>query len=96
MSLGIPVKLIHEGEGNNVTVELKNGEVYRGLLDSSEDNMNCQLSNVTLTGRDGRISKLQYVFLRGSMIRFVVLPDALKNSPLLLKIRNPILDTANN
>lgn len=92
MSLGVPIKLIHEGEGNNVTIELKNGEVYRGLLNSSEDNMNCQLSNVTLTSRDGRTSRLQQVFLRGSMIRFIVLPDNLKNSPLLLKIRNPALD----
>ena len=28
----IPIKLLHEGVGNNVTVELKSGEIYRGFL----------------------------------------------------------------
>lgn len=40
---GVPVKLLHDGEGHVVTVELKNGEVYRGLLSDVEDTMNCQL-----------------------------------------------------
>lgn len=48
---GIPVKLLHEGEGNPVTIELRNGEVYRGHLDAAEDNMNCQLSGVTFRAR---------------------------------------------
>jgi small nuclear ribonucleoprotein (snRNP)-like protein len=34
-------------------VELKSGEVYRGTLVEAEDNWNCQLTNVSLTGRDG-------------------------------------------
>ena len=64
--IGIPIKLLHEGEGNTVTVELKNGEVYRGLLQTSEESMNCQMSGVTMTARDGRVSKLEQVYLRGS------------------------------
>jgi hypothetical protein len=40
---GVPVKLLHEGEGHVVTVELKNGEIYRGLLSEAEDTMNCQM-----------------------------------------------------
>lgn len=35
--------LLHEAEGHTVVVELKNGEIYRGLLDQAEDTMNCQL-----------------------------------------------------
>jgi hypothetical protein len=42
-SIGVPVKLLHEGEGHVVTIELKNGETYRGLLSEAEDTMNCQL-----------------------------------------------------
>ena len=84
--VGIPIKLLHEGEGNVVTVELKNGEVYRGTLDESEESMNCQMSAVTMTGRDGRVSKLEQVYLRGSMIRFVILPDMLKNAPMVKRL----------
>jgi small nuclear ribonucleoprotein D3 len=32
VSVGVPIKLLHEGEGHIITVELKNGEIYRGLL----------------------------------------------------------------
>merc|ERR1719370_818028 len=35
-SIGIPVKLLHEGIGHTVTCELKTGEMYRGHL------MNCE------------------------------------------------------
>jgi small nuclear ribonucleoprotein (snRNP)-like protein len=52
---GVPVKLLHEAEGHPVSIELRNGEIYRGQLDSSEDTMNCHLSNVVHTARDGRI-----------------------------------------
>eukprot|EP00591_Stephanopyxis_turris_P008731 CAMPEP_0195526260 /NCGR_PEP_ID=MMETSP0794_2-20130614/27213_1 /TAXON_ID=515487 /ORGANISM="Stephanopyxis turris, Strain CCMP 815" /LENGTH=73 /DNA_ID=CAMNT_0040656897 /DNA_START=12 /DNA_END=230 /DNA_ORIENTATION=+ len=69
---GIPIRLLLEGEGNPVTVELKTGEVYRGFLLAAEENMNCQLSKVTLTHRDGRVSKLEHVYLRGSQVRFFV------------------------
>jgi hypothetical protein len=41
--VGVPIKLLHEGEGHVVTVELKNGEVYKGLLSEAEDTMNCQM-----------------------------------------------------
>lgn len=87
MSVGIPVKLLHEGEGHNVTIELRNGEVYRGLLNESEDNMNCQLSNVTFTARDGSTRQLEAVYLRGSQIRFVVLPELLKNAPMFKRVQ---------
>ncbi|KAG6611148.1 Small nuclear ribonucleoprotein Sm D3 [Phytophthora cinnamomi] len=86
-SVGVPISLLHEGEGRTVTVELKNGEVYRGHLAESEDSMNCQLSDVVLTARDGQKSKLELVYVRGSQIKLVILPDILKNSPLLGKVQ---------
>ena len=54
----IPIKLLHESEKFKVTVELKNGEVYRGTLLSAEDNMNCHLSKVTMTQRDGQVKRV--------------------------------------
>jgi small nuclear ribonucleoprotein (snRNP)-like protein len=41
--IGIPVILLHDSEGAIVTVELKNGTVYRGVLQDSQDNMNCTI-----------------------------------------------------
>ena len=42
-SIGIPIILLHDAEGAIVTIELKNGSTYRGMLDEAEDNMNCTL-----------------------------------------------------
>jgi len=57
-----------------------------------EINDNSPLQNVTLTARDGRVSKLEHVYIRGSMVRFVIMPDMygvvaimshrLKNAPM--------------
>ena len=82
MSIGIPIKLLHEAEGHIVTVETTTGEVYRGKLLEAEDNMNVQLQNITMTSRDGRVTQLEQVFIRGSMIRFLIVPDMLKNAPM--------------
>ena len=45
--MGVPIKLVHEAEGHVVTVELKNGETYRGLLSEAEETMNCVLKEGT-------------------------------------------------
>lgn len=84
--IGIPVKLLHESEGHVITIELKTGETYRGELHEAEDNWNVQIKNVTATARDGRISHLEHIFIRGSRIRFVIVPDMLKNAPMFKRI----------
>lgn len=43
MSIGVPIKVLHEAEGHIVTCETIDGEVYRGKLIEAEDNMNCQV-----------------------------------------------------
>merc|ERR1719204_2369668 len=35
-----------------------------------------------MTARDGKVSQLEQIFIRGSKIRFVILPDMLKNAPM--------------
>ena len=47
--------------------------------------MNCQMQNLTVTYRDGRTAQLENVFIRGSKIRFLILPDMLKNAPMFKK-----------
>ncbi|KAK4337120.1 hypothetical protein RND71_043438 [Anisodus tanguticus] len=88
MSIGVPIKVLHEAEGHIVTVETISGEVFRGKLLEAEDNMNCQLAGVTATSRDGRVYNLENMFVRGSKIRFLILPDMLKNAPMFRKIGN--------
>eukprot|EP01108_Squamamoeba_japonica_P009889 TRINITY_DN9426_c0_g1_i1.p1 TRINITY_DN9426_c0_g1~~TRINITY_DN9426_c0_g1_i1.p1 ORF type:complete len:172 (+),score=59.96 TRINITY_DN9426_c0_g1_i1:64-516(+) len=85
MSIGVPIKLIHECEGHIVTIELKSGELYRGTLVEAEDNMNCEMAHVELTARNGRKSHLERCYIRGSHVRFVVMPDMLKNAPMFKK-----------
>uniref|UniRef100_T1J1C3 Small nuclear ribonucleoprotein Sm D3 n=1 Tax=Strigamia maritima TaxID=126957 RepID=T1J1C3_STRMM len=85
MSIGVPIKVLHEAEGHIVTCETNTGEVYRGKLVEAEDNMNCQMANITVTYRDGRVAQLENVYIRGSKIRFLILPDMLKNAPMFKK-----------
>eukprot|EP01089_Gocevia_fonbrunei_P004307 TRINITY_DN1432_c0_g1_i2.p2 TRINITY_DN1432_c0_g1~~TRINITY_DN1432_c0_g1_i2.p2 ORF type:complete len:142 (+),score=13.09 TRINITY_DN1432_c0_g1_i2:40-465(+) len=86
MSIGIPIKVFHEAKGHIVTIELVTGEIYRGQLIETEDNMNCQMGNIIYTARDGRVSNLEQVYIRGSKIRFMILPDMLKNAPMFRNI----------
>lgn len=68
------------------SLQMKNGEIYRGLLLNAEDTMNLTLSEVIRTARNGQVSKLPTVYLRGSGIRFVALPELLRNAPAFKKV----------
>lgn len=80
--LGNPVKLLHEAVGHVCTVELNTGEIYRGKLIEAEDSFNLQMTDITMTARDGQVSKMQRIFVRGSKVRFMIVPDMLKNAPM--------------
>ena len=56
--------------------------MFKGKLEQCEDNMNCQLSNVSVYYRDGRSGAMQNVFIRGSKIKFLIFPDMLANAPM--------------
>eukprot|EP00732_Lithocolla_globosa_P003515 Lithocolla_globosa_v1_NODE_2854_length_1845_cov_5.579564.p1 type:complete len:124 gc:universal NODE_2854_length_1845_cov_5.579564:1415-1786(+) len=86
MSIGVPIKLLHEAQGHVVTCELKTGEVYRGTLTEAEDNMNSQMSDVLMTARNGKATHLDHVYIRGSHVRFFIVPDMLKNAPMFKRI----------
>ncbi|MCJ1395408.1 small nuclear ribonucleoprotein Sm D3 [Xylographa bjoerkii] len=45
----------------------------------AEDNMNVQLKDITVTARDGRVSHLDQVYIRGSHVRFFIVPDMLRS-----------------
>ncbi|KAI9681046.1 MAG: hypothetical protein M1822_007120 [Bathelium mastoideum] len=77
-TIGIPIKLLNEATGHVVTLEITTGQVYRGKLLEAEDNMNVQLKDITVTARDGRVSHLDQVYIRGSHVRFFIVPDMLR------------------
>ncbi|KAH7384389.1 hypothetical protein DE146DRAFT_668491 [Phaeosphaeria sp. MPI-PUGE-AT-0046c] len=81
-TIGVPIKLLNEAAGHIITLEITSGEVYRGKLLEAEDNMNVQLKDITVTARDGRVSHLEQVYIRGSHVRYFIVPDMLRNAPM--------------
>lgn len=47
-------------------------------MQQAEDNMNLLMLEVTLTNRDGSTQPLQSAYIRGSQVRYLILPDMLK------------------
>ena len=70
--------LMCNAKNHVVTLEITSGQVYRGKLIEAEDNMNVQLKDITVTARDGRVSHLDQVYIRGSHVRFFIVPDMLR------------------
>ena len=58
---------------------------------AAEDNMNVQLKDITVTARDGRVSHLDQVYIRGSHVRFFIVPDMLRWGLLAALLRRPLL-----
>nr|XP_027202150.1 small nuclear ribonucleoprotein SmD3b-like [Dermatophagoides pteronyssinus] len=85
MQIGIPVKLLHQGTGFTIIVELKTGECAKGILIDVEDNMNLLIENVLFTQKNGAKSNQGKIFIRGSQIEFVILPSMLSYSPVFKK-----------
>ncbi|GAA5821809.1 hypothetical protein JCM11251_001036 [Rhodosporidiobolus azoricus] len=81
-NLGVPTKLLHESLGHVITVELKTGQTYRGKLFDAEDSLSVSLTQCTVTHRDGRVTQLDQVYIRGASIRFYVVPDMLSQAPM--------------
>jgi small nuclear ribonucleoprotein D3 len=94
MASSVPIEILHEAEGSMVAVEMKKGDIYRGKLASAEDSMNCHLSEVTHKAKDGKISKMEQVYLRGSHVKLFVLPDMLVNAPALAKVAKAVASKA--
>jgi hypothetical protein len=50
----------------------------RLTLRAAEDNMNVQMENINVTQRDGRVTHLDRVYIRGSHVRLFIVPDMLR------------------
>lgn len=78
MGMEVPLKALHEAQGLVVTVETTAGDTYRGCMKEIDDYMNVVLEDVVAVATGMRSVQ---IVLRGSSIRFFVLPPALKFAP---------------
>lgn len=105
----IPLKVLKQALGHVISVETVNGYIVKGkLTDIQVINMNCELSqwldennkvcHVTSTRPSRKAVKMYDVlFVRGSMVRYWILPDVLINYTTMLitefvKQRQEIID----
>ncbi|KFH48151.1 Small nuclear ribonucleoprotein Sm D1-like protein [Hapsidospora chrysogenum ATCC 11550] len=67
-----------------VTIELKNGTIVHGTIASVSPQMNTALRNVKMTPRGQDPLQLDSMNIRGSTIRYFILPDSLPLDTLLI------------
>ncbi|EFX04511.1 small nuclear ribonucleoprotein [Grosmannia clavigera kw1407] len=67
-----------------VTIELKNGTIVHGTIASVSPQMNTALRNVKMTPKGQDPVPLDTINLRGSTIRYFILPDSLPLDTLLV------------
>ncbi len=84
--VGIPIVLLYEGEGHTISVETKDGVVFYGLLREANDDMNLFMVNVKRTDVDGTCTRMEHLYIRGSMIRFIVFPEIISKSPMFKRV----------
>ena len=72
-----------------VSIELKNGTVIMGTITGVDVAMNTHLKRVTLMPRGRNPIKVGNLSVRGSTIRWFILPDSLNLDTLLVDIDQP-------
>ncbi|CAK4022625.1 Small nuclear ribonucleo Sm D1 [Lecanosticta acicola] len=67
-----------------VTIELKTGTIVQGTITSVSPQMNTNLKNAKMTPKNGTQIALDQISIRGSEIRYYILPDSLPLDTLLV------------
>ncbi len=78
------VKFLMKLTNETVTVELKNGTVLIGTLSSVDMSMNLHLKAVKLMVKGQASKSLDHLTVRGSNIRYFLLPEAINLDTLLV------------
>jgi small nuclear ribonucleoprotein D3 len=65
-----------------IEIETKKGELIRGLLFEAEDQMNLYVKNCIIRDINGVKRKSNQVYVRGTEILYIILPDMLKHAPM--------------
>ncbi|KAL7267528.1 Sm snRNP core protein Smd1 [Rhizina undulata] len=78
------VRFLMKCQNETVTVELKNGTIVHGTILSVDVKMNTSLRTVKMTIRNRDPINLDTINIRGSTIRYFILPDSLPLDTLLI------------
>ncbi|KAI9788563.1 MAG: mRNA splicing protein smd1 [Peltula sp. TS41687] len=78
------VRFLMKCANETVTIELKNGTIINGTIASVSPQMNTALRTVKMTQRGRDPIALDTINIRGSTIRYYILPDSLPLDTLLI------------
>ncbi|KAG9257850.1 Small nuclear ribonucleoprotein Sm D1 [Emericellopsis cladophorae] len=78
------VRFLMKCTNETVTIELKNGTIVHGTIASVSPQMNTALRNVKMTAKGQDPLSLDTMNIRGSTIRYYILPDSLPLDTLLV------------
>jgi len=73
----------------SVTIELKNGTVVAGTIKGVDIAMNTHLKKVKVTPKGSKTLSFDHLSVRGSTIRYFLLPDNLNLDTLLVDLEDP-------
>ena len=79
------VRFLMKLKNETVTIELKNGTIVVGSVNGVDIKMNTFLKNVKMTAKDKDPISLDQLTLRGSSIRYVILPETIQLDALLVE-----------
>ncbi|EMD00097.1 hypothetical protein BAUCODRAFT_30555 [Baudoinia panamericana UAMH 10762] len=78
------VRFLMKCTNETVTIELKTGAIVHGTIASVSPQMNTNLRAAKMTPKGGSQISLDQISIRGSEIRYFILPDSLPLDTLLI------------
>ncbi|WPH04354.1 Small nuclear ribonucleoprotein Sm D1 [Acrodontium crateriforme] len=78
------VRFLMKCTNETVTIELKTGTIINGTIASVSPQMNTNLRTAKMTPKGGSQISLDQISIRGSEIRYFILPDSLPLDTLLV------------
>ncbi|KAK1073979.1 Sm snRNP core protein Smd1 [Friedmanniomyces endolithicus] len=78
------VRFLMKCTNETVTIELKTGAIIHGTIASVSPQMNTNLRAAKMTPKGGSQISLDQISVRGSEIRYFILPDSLPLDTLLI------------
>ncbi|EEB05149.1 Sm snRNP core protein Smd1 [Schizosaccharomyces japonicus yFS275] len=78
------VRFLMKLTNETISIELKNGTIVNGTITSVDMQMNTHLKAVKMTVKDREPVPLETLSIRGSNVRYFILPDSLPLDTLLI------------
>ncbi|EPY32386.1 small nuclear ribonucleoprotein D1 [Strigomonas culicis] len=79
------VSFLQQLRGSHVEIELKNSQIVSGEVTFVDSNMNTYLKNVKITSKSKNPVEAEEYMVRGSTIRYVIMPESLDPKAVLEK-----------